>query len=71
MLLGMLSEVEDAISNVKKNKSPGFDGLTPEFYNSVSDLLGGDLVEVINDQLARLILIENDLERGHEAHLQG
>ena len=62
MLLGTLSEVEDAISDFKKNKSPGFDGLTPEFYNSVSDLLGGDLVEVINDQLARLFLIENDLE---------
>ncbi|MCP3679353.1 MAG: hypothetical protein GY782_03435, partial [Gammaproteobacteria bacterium] len=57
-----LSEVEDAIAESKNNKSPGFDGLTLEFYKAVSDLLGGDLVEVINDQLARLVLMEGDLE---------
>ncbi|MCP3680390.1 MAG: hypothetical protein GY782_09150, partial [Gammaproteobacteria bacterium] len=56
-----LSEVEDAIAESKNNKSPGFDGLTPEFYKAVSDLLGGDLVEVINDQLTRLVLMEGPL----------
>ena len=57
-----LGEVEEAISDSKNDKSPGFDGLTPEFYKAVSDLLGDDLVEVINDQLARLVLMESDLE---------
>ena len=63
MLLGTLSEVEDAISDFKKNKSPGFDGLTPEFYKAVLYLLGRVLVEVINDQLTRLVLMESNLER--------
>ncbi len=57
-----LSEVEDAIKDAKHNRSFDFDELTPEFYTATSDLLSGDLVDVINDQLARLILIISDLE---------
>ena len=57
-----LDDVEDAIKESKNDKSHGFDGLTPDFYKAVSDMLVGDLVEVINDQLARLVLMESDIE---------
>ncbi len=52
-----LSEVQDAIKDLKSDRYPGFDGLIPEFYKATSDLLRGDLVHVINDQLARSVLI--------------
>ena len=46
----LIPEVEEAIKELKNYRSPGFDGFTPEFLKSVSDLLGGDLLDVINGQ---------------------
>ena len=54
-------EVEDAIKFSKNNKSPGFDGLTSELFKSESELFTHDLMNVMNDQLARLRLMDSDL----------
>ncbi len=42
-----------ALNSFKNNKSPGIDGLPYEFYHSFWDLLGDDLVSVLNDSLSR------------------
>ena len=52
-----LEEVVWAIKRSSNNKSPGFDGLTAEFYKATSDLIAKDLVLVFNDQLKRNKLI--------------
>ena len=43
-----LSEITTALGNMSKNKSPGPDGLSVEFYSKFSNLLGLILLEVIN-----------------------
>ena len=57
----LLKEVEDALKFSKNNKSPGFDGLTSELFKSESELFQHDLINVMNDHLARLRLMESDL----------
>ena len=43
------SEVLAALKGTSKNKSPGSDGLPAEFYLQFWDLLGSDLMEVLNE----------------------
>ena len=43
-----LSELTAALGNMSKNKSPGPDGLSVEFYSKFWNLLGSILLEVIN-----------------------
>jgi len=43
-----LKECKNAIRTFAKGNSPGDDGLTWEFFNSLSDFLGRDLVECFN-----------------------
>ena len=43
-----LDEVRSAIKSFAKDKSPGCDGLTAEFYQRFFGLIGSDLVDVIN-----------------------
>ena len=51
---GLLSvgEVHTALEGMARNKSPGSDGLPMEFYSAFWDVLGHDLVEVLNCSLA-------------------
>jgi len=44
----LLSEITSALGNMSKNKSPGPDGLSLEFYSKFWNLLGPILLEVIN-----------------------
>jgi len=44
----LLPEITTALGNMSKNKSPGPDGLSVEFYSKFWDLLGPILLEVIN-----------------------
>ena len=44
----LLSEITSALGNMSKNKSPGPDGLSVEFYSKFWNLLGPILLEVIN-----------------------
>ena len=48
-------------SNTKKNKSPGVDGLIPEFYKSASELLGKDLVDNLQEVGLVRIVTEHNL----------
>ena len=43
-----LDEVRSAIKSFAKDKSPGCDGLTAEFYQRFFGLIGSDLVHAIN-----------------------
>ena len=43
-----LEEVQIALSGMARGKSPGSDGLPAEFYITFWDVLGADLVEVLN-----------------------
>ena len=45
--LSSIDECFAAIKEIPKNKTPGLDGLSAEFYLSFWDLLGYDLVEVL------------------------
>ena len=47
-----VEEVHAALLGMAHNKSPGSDGLPMEFYSSFWDVLGQDLVEVLNSSLA-------------------
>ena len=42
-------EIEEVVHNVKKNKSPGSDGMLVEFYIGLYDVLGKGLVWVVED----------------------
>ena len=44
-----LNEILIAIKSLANEKSPGCDGLTAEFYKTFSNVIGNDLVEVINN----------------------
>ena len=43
------TEVLDALKGMARNKTPGLDGLPMEFYLRFWDVLGSDLVSVLND----------------------
>ena len=47
-----VDEVFTALEGMARNKSPGSDGLPVEFYSAFWDVLGQDLVEVLNSSLA-------------------
>ena len=55
-----MEEVRWAIKDSKSNKSPGFDGLTAEFYQHNIDKLAPILVDVYNEELGRLKLVESN-----------
>lgn len=42
-------EVKEAIKNLNTNKSPGDDGITPEFYQAFSHTLAPILAELFNN----------------------
>ena len=44
-----LDEILTAIKSLANEKSPGCDGLTAEFYKTFCNVIGNDLVEVINN----------------------
>ena len=44
-----LNEILIAIKSLANEKSPGCDGLTAEFYKTFSNVIGNNLVEVINN----------------------
>ena len=44
-----LEEVKQALFHMNKNKSPGHDGLTVEFYQAFWETIGTDLVEVFEE----------------------
>ena len=44
-----LTEILIAIKALANEKSPGYDGLTAEFYKTFSSVIGNDLVDVINN----------------------
>ena len=46
-----LDEVHSALLGMARNKSPGSDGLPMEFYLHSWDVLGADLVDVLNASL--------------------
>ena len=48
-----LAEASEALQRSNRNKSPGADGLTVEFYSQFWDKLGEPLVSVFNHGLAR------------------
>jgi len=52
-----LDELEYIVKNCKRNKSPGLDGLSYEFYQATFDIIGSDLLEVYLSQLAKKVLI--------------
>ena len=46
-----MAEVLVALKGMSKGKAPGSDGLPPEFYLALWDVMGADLVEVLNSSL--------------------
>ena len=48
-----LEELFTVVNTFSKDKSPGNDGLTAEFYQTFFNVIGKDLVEVINDGFKR------------------
>jgi len=45
------NEVKAVITSLKKNKSPGVDGIPNEFYQVFNDVLADDLAEVFNNMI--------------------
>ena len=43
-----VEECKEALKNFSKNKSPGTDGLTAEFYSFLGDLLSNTMVNSFN-----------------------
>ena len=50
------SECKLAITKMKKNKSPGLDGISVEFYEKFWPFIGNLLVEIFNDSYENGIL---------------
>ena len=50
-----IEELTFALKQMKKNKSPGIDGLTVEFYLTYWDILKYDLWQVLNDCIKRKV----------------
>ena len=44
-----ISECQSAINKMKKNKSPGLDGISVEFYQKFWPLIGNLMLDVFND----------------------
>jgi hypothetical protein len=44
-----LEEIKSALENFKKERSPGPDGWTTEFFIFFFDLVGEDLLEMVED----------------------
>jgi hypothetical protein len=44
-----LEELKSVLENFKKERSPGPDGWTTEFFTFFFDLVGGDLLEMVED----------------------
>ena len=53
------SECKVAIDKMKKNKSPGLDGISIEFYKKFWPLIGNLLVKVFNNSYENGILTES------------
>lgn len=47
-----LEELAAALSGMQGRKAPGIDGLTVEFYKEYWNILGPDLLKVLNGSLA-------------------
>ena len=54
-----LGECESAINKMKKNKSPGLDGISIEFYEKFWPLIGNLLVDVFNHSYENEILSDS------------
>ena len=52
-------ECFNAINNMKRNKSPGLDGLSIEFYAKFWPLIGDLMVDVYNESFERGVLPES------------
>ncbi|KAL7866182.1 hypothetical protein SRHO_G00114290 [Serrasalmus rhombeus] len=48
-----LVELSDALRSMECGKAPGIDGLPVEYYKSFGPVIGEDLLEVLNDSLAK------------------
>ena len=46
-------ECHNAINNMKRNKSPGFDSLSIELYAKFQPLIGDLMVDVYNESFER------------------
>ena len=55
-----LDECYKSLKSMKNNKSPGSDGLTKEFYVTLWDTLGADLVDIFNTCYLREELTETN-----------
>jgi len=44
-----IEEVKEALGGMLNNKTPGIDGLPKEFYVQYMDIIGKDLMEIINN----------------------
>lgn len=53
-----LEELKTMIFELKKNKAPGPDGITGEFYMHFWDLVKHDMIDLINDFIKGLINID-------------
>jgi hypothetical protein len=57
-----LQECTSALDIIKKNKAPGLDGLSIEFYVKFWDILGPVLVSVYNESFEKGVLPESQRE---------